>query len=95
MANIIWSPSALNDLDLIAEYISRDSKDRASLFIDRIIEQIQTLETNPNIGRIIPEIKRPECRELLYGSYRLMYKIENNEIWITGVIHGALNWNSE
>jgi plasmid stabilization system protein ParE len=35
MAKIIWAPSALDDIDAIAEFISRDSADHASLFVDR------------------------------------------------------------
>ena len=95
MAKIIWAPSAIDDLELIAEFISRDSPDRASLFIDRIIEQSDKLENNPEIGRIIPEMKNPMCREILFEAYRIMYKIANNEIWITGVIHGSRDFKNE
>ena len=28
-----------------------------------------------------------------YGAYRVMYRIAKDEIWITGVIHGARNWH--
>jgi plasmid stabilization system protein ParE len=34
MAKVIWSPSSLDDIDSIAEYISKDSVYHASLFID-------------------------------------------------------------
>ncbi|MBI5554878.1 MAG: type II toxin-antitoxin system RelE/ParE family toxin, partial [Elusimicrobia bacterium] len=33
VGKIIWSPSALKDIESIAEYISRDSADQASLFV--------------------------------------------------------------
>lgn len=92
MAKIIWSPSALNDIDAIAEYISRDSVYHASLFIDRLFEAADRILQQQKIGRIIPEIGRDDCREVIYGSYRIMYKIEKSDIWITGVIHGARNW---
>ena len=41
---------------------------------------------------MIPEIASPACREVVYGAYRLMYRIEGDEVWITGIIHGARNW---
>lgn len=95
MGKIIWAPSALEDLDSIAEYISRDSVDQAALFINRIIEMVDQLEYFPQSGRIIPEIKNRNCRELIYSTYRIMYRIVKREIWITGVVHGARDWHSE
>ena len=94
MAKIIWSPSALDDIDAIAEFISRDSVFHASLFIDRLFETTDKILLHPSIGRKIPEIGRNDCREIIYGSYRIMYKIEKNNTWITGVIHGARNWKA-
>ncbi len=92
MAKIIWAPSALNDIDAIAEFISRDSVDHASLFADRIIETVDVLKKFPFSGRIIPEIGNQNCWEIIYGAYRIMYRIDRHSIWITGIIHGARNW---
>ena len=35
MVKIIWSPDALQDIDLIAKYISKDSSNRASMFVEK------------------------------------------------------------
>ena len=93
MGKIIWAPSALSDIESIAEYIARDSVDQAALFMTRIIEMTDRLERFPQSGRIIPEINDEYCREIVYGSYRIMYRMIREEIWITGVIHGARNWH--
>ena len=95
MGKIIWAPSALNDIDFIAEYIARDSVDQAALFVSRVIEMTDQLEKFPQSGRVIPEIKNKDCRELIYGAYRIMYRIIKREIWIIGVVHGSRNWFSE
>ena len=95
MDKIIWAPSALKDVDSIAEYIKRDSADQAALFVTRIIEMIDHLEEFPHSGRVIPEINNEHCREIIYGAYRIMYRINKEEIWITGVVHAARNWHSE
>ena len=89
MGKVIWSPSALNDVDLIAEYISRDSVDRASLFVLRIIEATDRLQEFPKSGRIIPEFDDENRREIIYGDYRIMHLIENEQVWITAVVHGS------
>ena len=93
MGKIIWAPSALRDIDSIAEYIARDSVDQAALFVSRIIAITDKLEYFSQSGRIIPEIKNKNCREIIYGAYRIMYRIVKHEIWITGVTHTARNWH--
>ncbi len=68
MAHVIWSPSALDDVDAIAAYIARDSINRAALFAVRIMETTDRLQSFPQSGRIIPEIDNPNCREVIYGA---------------------------
>jgi len=95
MAEVIWAPSALDDVDSIAEYIAGDSPETAFLFVNRLMEATDRLEEFPLSGRMIPEINDPNCREVFYGSYRIMYRLEGNEVWITGVLHGARDWRQE
>ena len=92
MGRIIWSPSALKDIESIAEYIGRDSVDQATLFVERIIELTDQLQGFPQSGRVIPEINQKSCREIIYGAYRVMYRIRTEAIWITGVVHAARYW---
>ena len=94
MGRIIWSPSALKDIESIAEYIGRDSVDQAALFVERIIDLTDQLQDFPQSGRVIPEINQKNCREMIYGAYRVMYRIRAEEIWITGVVHAARYWRS-
>ncbi len=95
MAEVIWSPSALRDVEDIAEFISKDSPEQAALFLERLIERTDQLAEYPFSGRIIPEIRKEKAREIIYGSYRIMYLIESEEVWITGIIHGARDWRPE
>ncbi len=92
MAEVVWSPSALEDIDYIAEDIPRDSPDRAALYIFRLREVIDNLKEFPYSGRIIAEIGDELCREIIYYSYRIMYRVEEDEIWITDITYGARDW---
>ena len=92
MAQVTWAPSALDDVDSIAQYIARDSVDQAALFVTRLFEATDKLAEFPLSGRVIPEIANPSCREVYCGFYRIMYRVENNRVWITGVIHGSRDW---
>lgn len=95
MAEVIWSPSALDDIATIAEYIARDSPEVASLFVRRLMEATDRLQEFPLSGRMIPEINESDAREVIYGVYRIMYRVAGEEIWITGVVHGARDWRQE
>jgi len=92
MAKVIWSPSSLEDIKLIYEFISRDSIHQANLFLDNVIKVVEKLADFPYSGRKIPEMSREDAREVIYGNYRIMYKIESDIIWITGIVHGARDW---
>jgi plasmid stabilization system protein ParE len=98
MAEVIWSPSALDDIDAIAEFIARDSIYHASLFIDRLLEASDHLKLHPQAGRVIPEIGNQFCREVIYGSYRIC--TASNEIrygllvWFMLLVIGNLQSNN-
>ncbi|MBN2383240.1 type II toxin-antitoxin system RelE/ParE family toxin [bacterium] len=92
MGKIIWSPTALTDVDALAEYIARDSPEHASLFIERLLEHTSRLADFPRSGRVIREINDDHAREIIVGSFRIMYFLNDDEIWITGIVHGARDW---
>jgi plasmid stabilization system protein ParE len=93
MGQVIWAPSALKDVEAIAEYIARDSPEQAALFVTRVLEATDRLADFPKSGRIIPEIASDCCREIIYGAFRIMYRLERDEVWITAVVHGARDWS--
>ena len=72
--------------------IARDSTDRAALFITRLFEAADRLANFPEAGRIIPEMNDAARREVFVGPYRLMYRIEERDIWIVAIVHGARDW---
>lgn len=84
---IIWSPLAIDRTSEIAEYISLDNPTAANKWIDTIFEKIQILESSPQTGRTVPEINRKEIRELIFGNYRIIYRIEKLNISILTVRH--------
>jgi toxin ParE1/3/4 len=91
MVKITWTQRSLTDLKSIAEFISKDSVKYASLTIERIIDITKYLETNPKIGRMVPEIGRNDkIREIIFGNYRIIYKITSNlTVHILTVHHSA------
>ncbi|MHA1106613.1 MAG: type II toxin-antitoxin system RelE/ParE family toxin [Promethearchaeota archaeon] len=72
MVRIEWTEHSLEDLNEIHNYISRDSKSYANLFIKKLYENVQRLKDFPKIGRIVPEINNPSVREIIFQNYRII-----------------------
>ena len=83
-----WSPEAIEDLDAIAEYITRDSEYYAQAVVTETLSISRSTGVFPLIGRIVPEIGDQNIRERFIYSYRLIYRIEPKRILIVAVIHG-------
>lgn len=90
MVKIILSESAWHDLDSITDYIALDSPRYAKEFSVRLFERIEQLGTFPESGRIVPEFSNELIRELIFGKYRVVYRIYGpTKIIIIRIIHGA------
>ncbi|MBI1390085.1 MAG: type II toxin-antitoxin system mRNA interferase toxin, RelE/StbE family [bacterium] len=71
-----WSPLALERVDEIAEYIARDHSSAAARWINDLFDAVLRLEDYPESGRIVPEIGKHRIRELLFGDYRVIYRVQ-------------------
>jgi toxin ParE1/3/4 len=91
MAEITWTPFALEDLQSIYNYISKDSVTYAGRFVDKLIDKVDILEDHPEIGRVVPEFENETIRELIEGNYRIIYKILSiTQIAIIRIHHSAM-----
>jgi toxin ParE1/3/4 len=84
---IIWSPLSIQRLQETATYIAADNIRAATKWIDTIFEKVKILKSNPEIGRIVPEIGKSDIRELLFGNYRIIYHASKNQISVLTVRH--------
>jgi len=90
MVQINWTYQARDDLKLIADYIANDSKRYARLQVERIKTRTRILKTQPETGKIVPEINKIDIRELVLGNYRIIYKIvSQKQIDILTIYHSA------
>jgi toxin ParE1/3/4 len=85
---IIWSPLAIDRASEIAEYIAQDKPDAAEKWINTIFSKVEQLKSTPEIGRVVPEILNDQFRELIYGNYRIIYRIEKKQISVLTIRHG-------
>jgi plasmid stabilization system protein ParE len=88
MIDVVWVPSALDDLKKIKEYISRDSIHYANKFTEGVFDATERLTVFPKSGRIVPEYQNPNIREIGHGSYRIIYEIVKYGVYVVAVVHG-------
>jgi addiction module RelE/StbE family toxin len=86
---LIWSPQALRDLEGIRDYIAADSSRYAALVIERIIAGVERLSTFPESGRIVPERRDPEIREVIIRPYRVVYRLRPGAVEIATVFRAS------
>ncbi|HIJ23657.1 MAG: type II toxin-antitoxin system RelE/ParE family toxin [Gammaproteobacteria bacterium] len=87
---IFVANSAYSDLEDIKEYYIKEGVAHiGKQFIEAIIEHVQILADNPDIGRVVPEFGEEQIRELIHSPFRVVYLKEPNSIHIIRV------WRSE
>ncbi len=85
---VIWAQAALDDLESIAEYIHRDSPAYTSSFVNLVMKRARTLNNLSERGRMVPELNNKKIREIFIQSYRMIYHIEDDRVYVVALIHG-------
>ena len=89
MAEVTWTDQALDDLDSVCRFIARDAPRYAELFAAQVFRATDHLAQFPRLGRVVPELRRDNYREVIVQSYRVIYRLSPNEVEILTVHHGA------
>jgi toxin ParE1/3/4 len=82
--DINFSASAVSDLKVIRNwYADQGIPDVGKRLIGEIFQRIETLETHPELGRIVPEFDQPYLRELIQAPFRIIYRRDSGivRIW--------------
>jgi toxin ParE1/3/4 len=59
------------------------------LTVQRFFSAVERLFQFPESGRIVPEVQDPSLREVIIGSYRIVYRLIRTEIHIITIHHAA------
>lgn len=84
---VIWSQPAKADLRAIHDFIAHDSRFYAKKVVQDIREKTDILEQTPKAGKKAPELNVDRVRELSLYSYRIIYEIEEQNIFVLAVVH--------
>jgi plasmid stabilization system protein ParE len=89
VTRVIWTRQAAEDVEAIKAYVARDSERYASLLAERLVAAVGRVELFPQSGRVVPEVGDESLREVLYGNYRLVYRLHAELVEIITVYHAA------
>ena len=87
--NVFWTDTAIQHLEAIYTYIAGNSPRYASRMVDRLSKRSQQIASFPLSGRVVPEFETEQIREVIEGSYRIIYYIKPEQIDILAVLHGS------
>lgn len=88
---VIWSPSARLDLKEIVSYIAEDNAEIAQRFGLSLIDATKSLASFPEKGRVVPEFRSQDIREVIFKPYRIIYRVRESQsvIEVVRVWHAA------
>jgi toxin ParE1/3/4 len=73
---VVWSPLALEKLEATAKFIALDKPSAADKWVNDVFDRTDLLGSQPELGRKVPELLGSNYREVIFGSYRIIYKID-------------------
>ena len=82
-----WSEPARSDLRSIHDFIAHDSKYYAKKVVQDIREKMEVLDELPKMGKKVREVNDETVREVSLYSYRIIYEIKSEGIFVLAVVH--------
>jgi len=82
------------DLEEIVSYIANDSVQNALRVLERLENKVNSLNKMPERGRYVPELLDKnirEYKELIENPWRIVYKIDGNDVYVLAIIDGRRN----
>ncbi len=87
---VIWTPEAQQDRADVWDYIATDSPRAASRMDELFSDAAARLAEHPKLGR--PGNISGTHELIPHESYRLVYEIEQETVWVLALVHTAKQW---
>ncbi len=82
---IVWTHFAIQRVGEIAEYIALDNVSAAEKWVDKIFKRVEDLSSFGKSDRKVSETNDQKLREIIFGNYRIIYRIQKETIFILTV----------
>jgi plasmid stabilization system protein ParE len=91
---VVWSPVAKQRAIEAATTIARDRPQAAVEWVDELITRVASLDEFALRGRVVPEIGRPEYRQIVHAPYRVIYRVDARRVVVLTLRHNRRAWDS-
>lgn len=91
---VIWAKTANEDLLEIIQFIKIDSPIAAKNTLNKIKEKSFLLDSFPQRGRIVPELKEQgifQYQELIIQPWRMIYRVSDSTVYVLSIIDARRN----
>ncbi|NEV62031.1 type II toxin-antitoxin system RelE/ParE family toxin [Thiorhodococcus minor] len=85
---LIWSRTALDDIEAIAAWIARDSNIHACALVERMLESGEALLQTPSTARLLLELDGTRIFAQPAGAFHLIYERQGEDFHVLAIIHG-------
>jgi len=90
---VVWAPRAIARAAEIAGYIAEDRPGAAERWVRDLFAKVGALRQQPRRARKVADLGREQVRELLYGEYRVIYRLDPKRLVVLTVRHGRRRWD--
>jgi len=84
---VAWTARACADLKAIHDYISKESPINAKSVVREIFARALNIDQTPRVGRRVPELDDGNFREVPIHSWRIIYLIRGDKVFIVALVH--------
>lgn len=85
---LCWTDRARRDLLAIGRYIARDNPVASRRWLAQLRSRAREATGAPRAGRVVPEFEREDVREVFLRTYRIVYRIREDNIDVLTVFEG-------
>ena len=84
---VVWTRLATEQLDEAMAYIAADRPATAMQWLEHLLDSAGSLAEFPEQGRVVPDARRDDVRELIVPPYRIIYRRDPGVVHIAMVLH--------
>src|SRR5205823_10370789 len=87
---VIFAERSRSDLRSITFRVARLSgAERGERLGHQLVDKALTLRVFPERGRVVPELADPQIREIIFKSYRIVYRVRAGHVEVIRFWHAA------
>lgn len=88
MAEVVWSDSALEELEAVAAFIAQDKPHAAARLVERVFARVERLALFPLAGGQPRELAGARYRQIVVPPLRIFYRVEGERVFIVHLMRG-------